>query len=79
MEGLLDEVTGMERLRASCELRRTESGGNHDDHMFCEGWSEGNAVKQEASEGVELTVTTPTIIQTEKTNNLRNKKQQMGF
>lgn len=94
MEGLTEETltthrvtmaTGMERLRASCDLRFKDFDSNHDDQMFCDGWMEGDDMKQEPSsddESASLPEATPTRSHTNtptKTYTPKSRNKQMGF
>ena len=67
-EGLLEETTatdgitmatpkGVESLRSYCEIR--EPGGNHDDHVFWEGWREDQEVKMEEQSSPDEATPTP--------------------
>lgn len=78
-------VRGVERLRASCDLRDPGVDGNHDDCVFWEGWREGGEeVEREEAEDILLSATTPTARSQTSTREkpytlARNKSKRMGF
>lgn len=90
MSGCADEgevtvatIQGLERLRASCDLRDPGVNGNHDDQIFWEGWKEGEGHPEDS----ETTATSPparsqTNVQEKPytpTKTKRDKTKKMGF
>lgn len=78
-------VQGVERLRASCDLRAPGVDGNHDDHIFWEGWRE-NEERLEEEDSMTMDTSPPDppesqISGQEKpyTPTKRNKTKKMGF
>ena len=87
-EGTMATGRGLERLRASCDLRDPGADGNHDDRVFWEGWRSGEEVGgrvEVKTEPVE-TPATPTASQSSSQRKLhtpsssaRHRGKSMGF
>lgn len=76
-------VGGVERLRASCDLTPPEANGNHDDHIFWEGWRDDEELSEDPG-SVTMGTSPPVRSQTSVPEKpypptKRNKTKKIGF